>query len=189
MPNWYSSAPFGSPPRVWGRPTAPALPTPLDRFTPTRVGTTTKPEFATFRMRGSPPRVWGRLGCGVRQVVPPRFTPTRVGTTLKARKKPRRRPVHPHACGDDHSPVSYSLWAAGSPPRVWGRPWRHWPLAMQRRFTPTRVGTTAPSRFAARTAPVHPHACGDDTEIVIAPFSTSHELTLQFGRRTNNSPS
>src|SRR5262245_57786418 len=53
--------------------------------------------------------------------------------------------------------------APGSPPRVWGR---RLPFEESRphiRFTPTRVGTTAPRASFAPLVPVHPHACGDDS--------------------------
>ena len=98
---------------------------------------------AVRRRHGSPPRAWGRPAVGTRR---PR----------------RRRPVHPHARGDDSGdPVS----------------------ALDRRFTPTRVGTTLrlaaahgatvgspprawgrrlSARSPGRARTVHPHASGDD---------------------------
>ena len=50
----------------------------------------------------------------------------------------------------------------GSPPRVWGRHEFIKRVDFQRRFTPTRVGTTAERRQRLRRQLVHPHACGDD---------------------------
>src|SRR6266542_2149930 len=91
-----------------------------------------------------------------------RFTPTRVGTTAIGRALFLCRTVHPHACGDDanNSPLACSSF--GSPPRVWGRRLENRAASARRRFTPTRVGTTAFLRGGGPRRPVHPHACGDD---------------------------
>ncbi len=74
----------------------------------------------------------------------------------------------------------------GSPPRVWGQPGAPRRHERGRRFTPTRVGTTAwgrvtkaiqggspprvwgqqsPECATGSTAPVHPHACGDNSTV------------------------
>src|SRR5205823_4009404 len=121
-----------------------------------------------YRVGGSPPRVWGQ-----RAPVPlarewGRFTPTRVGTTPTAPRTASGTPVHPHACGDNAGGDEERWSSAGSPPRVWGQPV---PSAVEpagRRFTPTRVGTTA--RRAARATPpaVHPHACGDNVDAILS---------------------
>src|SRR6266542_87591 len=72
---------FGSPPRVWGRPQFPSLPTRPRRFTPTRVGTTHE-LLPPTALRPVHPHACGddaviaeNFTCTVR------FTPTRVGTT------------------------------------------------------------------------------------------------------------
>ena len=131
----------GSPPRVWGRPYSVPATLAAQRFTPTRVGTTTSrptrrrgapvhphacgDDKAAGRKSaassGSPPRVWGRLREGRLVRASDRFTPTRVGTTRKlAVARPRAR-VHPQACGDDPRYPCAGSSAGGSPPRVWGR--------------------------------------------------------------------
>ena len=141
-PGVRASIPFGSPPRVWGRPQRERQRVHPLRFTPTRVGTTgaignrarkipvhphacgDDADSWSFRagMSGSPPRVWGRLPARYASATPPT--------------------VHPHACGDDSESLPSARMVNGSPPRVWGRhPVR--PAARDdRRFTPTRVGTT-----------------------------------------------
>ena len=50
----------------------------------------------------------------------------------------------------------------GSPPRVWGRPLIALAQCVNKRFTPTRVGTTQRRQTACDVVSVHPHACGDD---------------------------
>ena len=114
---------------------------------------------------GSPPRPWGRrtIARSTRSRV--RFTPTPVGTTWKS---PHQRPissVHPHARGDDLSPLEHAKAVLGSPPRPWGRLRGESASTMRfLRFTPTPVGTTRDVQFEAPAGAVHPHARGDDTE-------------------------
>src|SRR5690606_25542719 len=92
----------GSPPRVWGQRAWSSPRASPSRFTPTRVGTTTRtgrprgrgpvhphacgdnPNGREDDMQpaGSPPRVWGQPLPLVLQARSSRFTPTRVGTTV-----------------------------------------------------------------------------------------------------------
>ena len=76
--------------------------------------------------------------------------------------------VHPHACGDDTSAARIPPAISGSPPRVWGRRDPPQRRRRQRRFTPTRVGTTWTTRWRRRSRTVHPHACGDDYSVTLA---------------------
>ena len=153
----------GSPPRVWGKQSAPRRTWRTPRFTPTCVGKTVDyflrcrlvtvhphvcGENAGFIGRhlchyGSPPRVWGKLQ------IP--------------RTHPQPRLVHPHVCGENEyvlhqrecvggfTPTCVGKtrrwpvrWAAlaGSPPRVWGKRTTTVALTMTSWFTPTCVGKT-----------------------------------------------
>ena len=173
---------FGSPPRVWGKPSNPTLLTTTDRFTPTRVGKTgaffSAPctpavhphacgENTGFcrdarPLPGSPPRVWGKRGRRDAAGDIDRFTPTRVGKTRARTVKAQPYPVHPHACGENQRRRLVNCQPGGSPPRVWGKRTaapRRPPAA---RFTPTRVGKTPAGAAPASSSPVHPHACGEN---------------------------
>ena len=152
----------GSPPRVWGQPGLRADLTGANRFTPTRVGTTSanrrKKDFLSVHphacgdnadlastltvVPGSPPRVWGQLRRPpvLRSVL--RFTPTRVGTTVAVFARHAVPPVPPHACGDNGFASDLTDQLTGSPPRVWGQLVGSLGDALGPRFTPTRVGTT-----------------------------------------------
>ena len=114
-------APFGSPPRVWGKHLHGGHHQHCERFTPTRVGKTggarTQTAMTTVHphacgenivitprqqmRRGSPPRVWGKPAWGLHCQARRRFTPTRVGKTWLAGATPPRSSVHPHACGEN----------------------------------------------------------------------------------------
>ena len=177
----------GSPPRAWGRPSASSTRRraaravhphargddrlhwycrwPAARFTPTRVGTTPVCTSVGASRYGSPPRAWGR----------PHVAAT-----------PRMRvTVHPHARGDDATPVPQLAISTGSPPRAWGRRLRRCPTMAQRYGSPPRAwgrqsdrsrldGTAAGSpprawgrrcrsRPRSTATTVHPHARGDDS--------------------------
>jgi hypothetical protein len=73
-----------------------------------------------------------------------RFTPTRVGTTTRSVAPRRASSVHPHTCGDNAIEGLNQQLNVGSPPHVWGQLNLGEALALNRRFTPTRVGTTLP---------------------------------------------
>src|ERR1700755_1975932 len=92
----------------------------------------------------------------------PRFTPTRVGTIRPLAALTARKPVHPHARGDDSATIFLRSNSLGSPPRAWGRFVENVADGLQDRFTPTRVGTIPSWPTSPVTAPVHPHARGDD---------------------------
>ena len=127
---------------MWGQLHPGRGPAGLDRFTPTRVGTTPHNQRASRR---------------------PRFTPTRVGTTPSPVHHHHLFEVHPHACGDNDIRRVGHTQAEGSPPRVWGQRTMGPTPIMVGRFTPTRVGTTPAAAVLSRQLPVHPHACGDNS--------------------------
>ena len=136
------SQPGGSPPRVWGKLRAVLQAAGGRRFTPTRVGKTTRSAAPTAPTSVHPHACGENSVLLYARVVRDRFTPTRVGKTPAAR------------CQDGALP--------GSPPRVWGKRLPHIRHAGRQRFTPTRVGKTGPTSPACRTTPVHPHACGEN---------------------------
>ena len=176
-----NSSTHGSPPRLWGIPTAAPRTLTTERFTPTPVGNTqlwtpsrravtVHPhacgEYAGTICRsparsGSPPRLWGirrwRRKSGGRW----RFTPTPVGNTPCSASCRRRCAVHPHACGEYDAGHVVPLAVDGSPPRLWGI---HVFIVVGRqryRFTPTPVGNTGRRPAVAGAWSVHPHACGE----------------------------
>ncbi len=151
----------GSPPHAWGHLNAALGWLGVNRFTPTRVGTSsgstpmlwqqpvhphTRGDIDILRLRqclgfGSPPHAWGH------------------------RKEPYGRvvqsSVHPHTRGDIVLPVRRKLDLIGSPPHAWGH--RLGALLSQKigRFTPTRVGTSKAHRKHQAETRVHPHTRGD----------------------------
>ena len=157
-----SGSPFAVPPHACGEyVVAPVVGVWRNRFTPTRVGNTNSTYPRLVASIGSPPRVWG--------ILPPRtwgrgcfrFTPTRVGNTVARPILREASPVHPHACGEYVRAGNPAIHLCGSPPRVWGIPSDTVRRLADVRFTPTRVGNTAPGGTPSATMTVHPHACGE----------------------------
>ena len=115
----------GPPPRAWGQLVRPAPACPLDRSTPTRVGTTGS--LVVFRGRvavhphargdngggglgggtlcGPPPRAWGQQRERIAHAFQGRSTPTRVGTTPRFTALPQSVPA-----SGPHNPQSNGPW-------------------------------------------------------------------------------
>ncbi len=175
----------GSPPRPWGPHGRFDVKAMEIRFTPTPVGTTSRPtspssggsvhphargDHAAGASRmshaaGSPPRPWGPPGNGLAYADVTRFTPTPVGTTRPGGSKFKGVSVHPHARGDHGSTALTARETSGSPPRPWGPHPRQPTSDGASRFTPTPVGTTPATAHCSGPGPVHPHARGDHGSI------------------------
>ncbi len=151
----------GSPPRAWGRGVEPHGHLSLARFTPTCVGTRRSGGAALYPQAvhphvrgdeglranlaisciGSPPRAWGRGVASRPWLCDCRFTPTCVGTSFHIEQAFRAAPVHPHVRGDEVIGERRLGECRGSPPRAWGRGVGLLEDRVERRFTPTCVGT------------------------------------------------
>ena len=161
-----ASVSCGSPPHAWGHLLRRRVRLHVQRFTPTRVGTSL-PSYGGSRretvhphtrgdilgepardgqVRGSPPHAWGHLGGHRIRPSATRFTPTRVGTSRYSAQPSAGHPVHPHTRGDIFSRGGGELAQYGSPPHAWGHHEMLAKLGLHVRFTPTRVGTSATGR-------------------------------------------
>ena len=133
----------GSSPRMWGTRGWNGQYQACDRFIPTHVGNTTPDaashnQFARFipthvgntqgislpdkPYHGSSPRMWGTRLWLLQEGLILRFIPTHVGNTPGGRWRRRRRPVHPHACGEHEATRDSEMPYCGSSPRMWGTP-------------------------------------------------------------------
>ncbi|BAS27306.1 hypothetical protein LIP_1457 [Limnochorda pilosa] len=183
----------GSPPRAWGSHRLHQGGLREHRFTPTRVGITTKADekFSLpsvhphargdhtvghgggSRVRGSPPRAWGSRDQVGRDHHSLRFTPTRVGITPPPPLFLAPPPVHPHARGDHRRRLQRLAFGVGSPPRAWGSLSPILLSSFSVRFTPTRVGITLCCATRQFRPAVHPHARGDH-KWRLAPWIIAH---------------
>ena len=171
----------GSPPHAWGSREQENEVVCSVRFTPTRVGITTRcrstPAASTVHPHtrgdhtrysvgdrvffGSPPHAWGSHVCGPPPRWLSRFTPTRVGITSVQRPSQSPQPVHPHTRGDHSLIICRLAHSIGSPPHAWGSRDNKESRLTAERFTPTRVGITCCALSQSCRETVHPHTRGD----------------------------
>jgi len=179
---------YGSSPRAWGQRAIIESKDIICRFIPTRVGTTSMVvinfSFLTVHPHargdnvpcpvrfhsfpGSSPRAWGQRRPTPYNSFLVRFIPTRVGTTRVYRRQRHNGAVHPHARGDNGSGGAVFCRIDGSSPRAWGQLGAQMRECSDRRFIPTRVGTTDSVVKIISVGPVHPHARGDNGCVMVA---------------------
>ena len=91
-----------------------------------------------------------------------RITPARAGKTRSGRTAEPPRADHPRACGENLGEVQAAAMAAGSPPRVRGKPDEADLMTGIGRITPARAGKTAKPRACCNRKKDHPRACGEN---------------------------
>ncbi len=193
---------FGSSPRVWGKDRAAGAPRPDERFIPTRVGkgvpspcphaaSSVHPHACGERLRGfavrpvhrgSSPRVWGKGGELELALRHGRFIPTRVGKGHNPPLEPTQGSVHPHACGERKGYGRLGFLRAGSSPRVWGKAGGQAGSDAGIRFIPTRVGKGPRYERSQPSWPVHPHACGERSDVNLTVIAQSGSSPRVWGK-------
>ena len=111
------------------------------------------------RMRGIPPD----RDRGARYQ---RFIPAHAGNSFDDRAPAMHRSVHPRACGEFCTDLAVSGARHGSSPRMRGI---HLMIAhppCTDRFIPAHAGNSSTPATTARTATVHPRACGEFMAII-----------------------
>ena len=94
-----------------------------------------------------------------------RNTPTHVGKTRCAAAEAGQGWKHPHARGEDISPVPRQLVDLETPPRTWGRQAATLGPSVVGGNTPTHVGKTQPEPETVDYDRKHPHARGEDSVV------------------------
>ena len=120
---------------------------------------------------------------GVRNAAADRFTPTPVGSARMKRSICSRMAVHPHACGERFCDGCYFSPVVGSPPRLWGALRNKLSSRIDRRFTPTPVGSALWPSINRQDCSVHPHACGERIAKSVAMVATAGSPPRLWGAR------
>ena len=160
--------PAGPPPRVRGQYVGEARTGRSDRSTPARAGTMSVASGWAGASGGPPPRVRGQCIERTPLIRQIRSTPARAGT-MPGHRPPRcTAAVHPRACGDNIACALRKAITYGPPPRARGQcsPIRLVPI--WGRSTPARAGTILASAGTTRHLSVHPRACGDNSQSMLA---------------------
>ena len=113
---------------------------------------------------GPSPRLRGKLHADVGVGSADGSIPAPAGETSLRAWHLRRAAVHPRACGGNGSQPAVRLKSVGPSPRLRGK--RHQPMVELQRFRsiPAPAGETSGTRTGGRPPPVHPRACGGNTE-------------------------
>ena len=182
---WMEWGKSGSSPRLWGTYGGLYRFAVNNRFIPTPVGNIVgyyvmiqyKPVHPhacgehgiwpsiSSQILGSSPRLWGtsfdfRFGS-----LPGRFIPTPVGNISYGKIMGIHQSVHPHACGEHPVRTNDSIRLNGSSPRLWGTYFCIIYHLHLQRFIPTPVGNIVVFSQTLNVVSVHPHACGEHTNI------------------------
>ena len=208
---------FGSSPRVWGTSAAATTGAGSVRFIPTGVGNMLSHkhrlalwpvhphgcgEHMTFKewMKkegGSSPRVWGTFNLHPVCRYLRRFIPTGVGNISKCSIIEKAISVHPHGCGEHSKAILPLYLCLGSSPRVWGTSNSEYHEQLPNRFIPTGVGNIASAYGARHGKSVHPHGCGEHSDVQIRKGYTSVHphgcgehlyCSTQRGKQNGSSP-
>ena len=70
---------------------------------------------------------------------------------------------HPRGCGENFAVVVWFAAAAGSPPRMRGKPATTALDALDERITPAGAGKTAPKYQCRKPPEDHPRRCGENS--------------------------
>ena len=176
----------GPSPRGWGKHNKKVRELRRTRTIPTRVGKTCSLEtpstsytdhphaggensaIPTTRpcVGGPSPRGWGKRGPSAKTPHGCRTIPTRVGKTPPAPCPRHRTPDHPHAGGENVGGSPRRFWISGPSPRGWGKLSTGAKMKPPKRTIPTRVGKTAGRQLVLIPRADHPHAGGENRQVV-----------------------
>ena len=118
--------------------------------------------IAPIPVSGSSPRVRGKRICQTHCVQHHRLIPARAGKTRVDRSSSKPGRAHPRACGENVGHHGEAQGAAGSSPRVRGKPVQPHACRIPQRLIPARAGKTPACPRAAPGRGAHPRACGEN---------------------------
>ena len=135
------------------------------RFIPTHVGNTAT--FTTTILAESvhPHACGEHWVIGIGRQLDYGSSPRMWGTLKNTSAIKHRCAVHPHACGEHIKNCTRNGYLIGSSPRMWGTRCLITNDRRHGRFIPTHVGNTSNCYKRNSGRAVHPHACGEHTDI------------------------
>ena len=126
--------------------------------------------------------MWGEPSRPHREVHSGRDIPTRVGRTRLSVARSWPPAGHPHACGENLAVGNVNESDDGTSPRVWGEPAGQAEHQRGRRDIPTRVGRTKAECLHQKEPTGHPHACGENLEVVNRDYLHPRDIPTRVGR-------
>ena len=131
---------------------------------PRACGEQLTPSTTSSRYVGSSPRLRGTEGLGRGGRRPRRFIPAPAGNRSTRSCSTFSISVHPRACGEQVRPRRRSRRQSGSSPRLRGTGRERVLDAQPHRFIPAPAGNSPPAAAHPRPRPVHPRACGEQSQ-------------------------
>ena len=184
---------FGSSPRLRGTAVRPVGTAHIFRFIPAPAGNSTPPPpkipaFAVHPracgeqgdddqkrkvMIGSSPRLRGTVLTRVPRTHNRRFIPAPAGNRASEPPWMAVARVHPRACGEQYSAQYQSMTRIGSSPRLRGTVKEPIAQVPNNRFIPAPAGNRIWTSHSRLHRPVHPRACGEQSNTSFHNFSTA----------------
>ena len=152
----------GSSPRVRGKPAARCASAAPRTAHPRACGENAAGTPSAAAWAGSSPRVRGKLRGAWGTWPDPGLIPARAGKTASCLCRPGRTTAHPRACGENAMHACARATAAGSSPRVRGKPVVDIIQRLAGRLIPARAGKTCRRGSVSNRHQAHPRACGEN---------------------------
>jgi len=94
--------------------------------------------------------------------------------------------VHPHVCGEKFIAISINFFILGSSPRVWGKVFQYKFSVLSIRFIPTCVGKRVKCQYSYDYVAVHPHVCGEKSDIIALHVPIGGSSPRVWGKAQNS---
>ena len=150
---------------------------------PRACGENMSASFAFAASLGSSPRVRGKRSKPDGLPGPLRLIPARAGKTSPSASPMTAARAHPRACGENSIEETTGALAAGSSPRVRGKPPVRIGELLADRLIPARAGKTGIDWHGAEVHWAHPRACGENTGAGIRDFGLTGSSPRVRGKR------
>ena len=111
---------------------------------------------------GTSPRMRGKLGGATMEYRADRNIPAYAGKTYECWFSGSRMAEHPRVCGENRFKSSPAAVAAGTSPRMRGKPWLKTLPREDRRNIPAYAGKTLLRKMRRRKKTEHPRVCGEN---------------------------
>jgi len=150
---------------------------------PRACGERAPPEVAEIWYLGSSPRLRGTPRTQDGDGCYRRFIPAPAGNARPPPGSSRLQSVHPRACGERIAKEAADDAAFGSSPRLRGTRQARLEQRREFRFIPAPAGNARSGRWNRTATTVHPRACGERQDLVVAATTASGSSPRLRGTR------
>ena len=138
-----------------------------------------------LREHGSSPRMRGKQTIPGLKVTHEGLIPAHAGKTADSPPRPRSRPAHPRACGENFIQGMVKGLVQGSSPRMRGKRCISFSLSSGWGLIPAHAGKTSCSKTRSPRSTAHPRACGENAVAALAARAVAGSSPRMRGKRAN----